>query len=958
MSGASFPGDRRCGVRAAFGLLLLLAGLYPAFPYPVNTWKHIRNVRFTVSYSEEAKPLAGRALAIAEETARVLAEWFGYEFTGNGISIVLADQADDSNGWTSGRDPLVFIDCRPTLSLFRGETDWLRTVLTHELSHVYSLKVLNPPVVIGAFAGITSTADGFEVGAQETFGLNTVPMWFIEGIAQLGSWRLQADSRDPLREMMLRDALRGGQLLDAAQMARFEGTSRDYELAYNQGFSFLLYLRERYGEVTIRDLCRQVRDLGVERALQAAYGQPLARLLQDWRADLERRYAGIEPWGAGWPLFTRNGPMVMELAAARSGKLALANWGNDYTRFSLFQAGPDGRFRELARECGQVLRQDRTTGEVWFNRYAYDPASGVDLLDIYRVGLDGRIERITRASRSIAFDALDGVLVYARYRPERTELVRREPGGEEKVIGTVPPGQSVFSVSLVSREMAALSLGTGSGFRLALLANGELRGLWPEEEILDPVSAGDSRLLFVSSRTGAPQVYWADLREDAGLWYRLTGVAGGARFPALDGAPGAARLVYSVYEKGGYRLHAQEDPFTRDHPVRVEATGLAGPIAAPEPMKKAVSMRAEYNPVWSRPTFSVGLVSSRYMDGSETVTSWTGLAGFSAAAYDAPEELGLEAYGQLAFSLFSDVSVPPAVGLGLLGSFDLGPLRNSLEYSLETEVYYLWPGAHETVFHNGILAESAFQLASRQALSALYELTWHVDTATGYPSVTYLATHRAGLHWRYADSPRAAFDPAGLGQPVVSLYAGADLRVHTFPDPAYDPAVYDLDPHLMGRLVGGALWRILSPGSRLSAGLRLEGYSGLGSVRGGKPTPAAFYFIGGEGSFSGYPAGYAGVNDQLRAAVEVAANPFVDKADATRWYERARLELQLEAGVVRYWDGSLRTAWPLSAGIGLRQAFYLWANRESSVFLRLAVPLNDFTGGIERPWQVYLGYGS
>ena len=218
-------------------IVLLLAGLGSAFSYPVNTWKHARRAHFTVSYCEETAHLVGRALAIAEETAAALAGWFGYEFSGRRISIVLADQVDEPNGWASGRDPLVFIDCRQAPSLFRGGTDWLRTVITHELSHVYSLRVLNPPVVVGVYAGATSTAEGFDVAASETFGLNALPMWFIEGMAQLGSWRLQADSRDPLREMLLRDALLTGRLLGPAEMARFEGTSRDYELAYNQGFS-------------------------------------------------------------------------------------------------------------------------------------------------------------------------------------------------------------------------------------------------------------------------------------------------------------------------------------------------------------------------------------------------------------------------------------------------------------------------------------------------------------------------------------------------------------------------------------------------------------------------------------------------------------------------------------------------------------------------------------------------
>ena len=56
----------------------------------------------------------------------------------------------------------------------------------------------------------------------------------------MGSTRFGSDSWDPMREMVLRDAVANGTLLTASQMARFEGSALDAELAYNQGFSFLL----------------------------------------------------------------------------------------------------------------------------------------------------------------------------------------------------------------------------------------------------------------------------------------------------------------------------------------------------------------------------------------------------------------------------------------------------------------------------------------------------------------------------------------------------------------------------------------------------------------------------------------------------------------------------------------------------------------------------------------------
>jgi hypothetical protein len=952
---AATPGRR---TRAALALVLFFGCIGPLFPYPINSWKHIRTFLFTVTYCERTEHLAARALQIAGETARTLSGYFGYAFTGQRISIVLADHADDSNGWASGRDPLVFVDCRPTGSLLRGETDWLRTVLTHELSHVFSLKILNPPVVVRAWVGIESVEENIEVEVDEYAGLSRVPLWFVEGVAQLGSYHLAADRRDPIREMILRDAVLNDSLLTIPQMARFEGTSLDYELVYNQGFSFLLFLEQRYGETFIKDLCRETRRVGLMPAIEKCCGESAGRLYEAWKADLVQRFARPGAWTAGRPMFERSDPMGMEVAAVRSGEYVIANWGNDYTRFSLYRRARGGRYVPVARDTGRVLREDRATGEVWFNRAVYNYQTGAECYDVYRIGADGSIDRITRGSRCLAFDVLEGHLVYARYRDGRTEIVQLRPDGTEVRLHELPADQPVYSISLVSRDLVLLSLGTPVGPRLAVLAGSGLQMLWPECEILDPVSAGDNRVLFAAALDGSPQIYWADPSAEPRAWYRLTGEPGGARFPALDEGSGEARLFYAAFEQGGYRLYAREQPFDRSHPVRVPDAPVEEGHPAEDAGTIVPSGPAPLDPIWSLPTFTVGLASSRYSDGSRIQMDWVGIAGLNTSFYNAPEDLGLDLFVQVAFPLaMASNALYQAFAGGLLGYFDLGPFRNYLEYTLSTDRYDLGGGYTETDFHHDLYAESDYQLTRCQTLAGLYELTWHVAKITDYNSITYLSTHTAGLRWRWADSRRSAFDPAGLGQPLASLQAGADLKYHQFPDPAYNPSDWDLDPHPMGRLLAGAAFRALSPGSRLSAGVRLDGYSYLGGVRNGKPTPGTLSWIGGSGSFSGYPDGYVPVNDLLRATVEAAANPFVRKDDATAWYERLSLGLKLEAGVARYWDGGLQWDYPLSVEAALRFSFFLHVNRESSVFLRAAVPLNDFAGGIERPYQVYLGYG-
>ena len=97
------------------------------------------------------------------------------------INIVLSDDVrDESNGGTCCLiSSVVTIDCRNTQSLFRDSTNWLRAVISHELSHVYSLSILNPPVAFATYGAVSSTAENITASAAQSWGMNELPEWFI-----------------------------------------------------------------------------------------------------------------------------------------------------------------------------------------------------------------------------------------------------------------------------------------------------------------------------------------------------------------------------------------------------------------------------------------------------------------------------------------------------------------------------------------------------------------------------------------------------------------------------------------------------------------------------------------------------------------------------------------------------------------------------------------------------------
>ena len=586
-------------------------------------------------------------------------------------------------------------------------------------------------------------------------------------MAQIGSYQFHADFRDPIREMVLRDAVRGGTLLTLAEMARFEGTSLDYELVYNQGFSFILFLEKTYGAVSLKGLCAAAREKGLYEALGASYGKKPEALYQDWKDALVARYAGVETWTAGRRAFERADRMGIEAGSVGDGGFVTANWGNDYARFGLFRKGSDGRYSEVCRDTGLVLKMDRSTGDAWFNASAYNRATGVDNYDIFRCGPDGRVTQVTDGARCLAFDVKEGCLVYARYRDGKTEIVQRKPDGTETVLSEVFPGFEVYGLSLTSADTALLAMGTGNAVHLGALSDGRMTYLWKDQEILDATDAGDNRIVFTSTRSGSPQVYWADLQENPGTWFQVTGAAGGARFPAVSGEPGSERLSFSVFEGGSYHLYSLDDPFTRDHPVEVGQDTVEEPSPAGPPLPAAQPVRARANPVFAAPTFYTQLYAVRYDNGVTTATVPYVAIGASGSIFNAPQNLGLDASGTVFSYLYPGTPFTPDFSGVLTFSFDLWQLQSVLQYALQTKSQYS-SGYTFTLIYNELYAQSQYQLSSHHAASASVDFAWLGDKQSF--SDIFFAALTEGVRWRYTDSPSSRFDP---GKPR----AAARLRV-------------------------------------------------------------------------------------------------------------------------------------------------------------------------------------
>lgn len=934
-------------------IAFLLAGA-AASAYQSSAWKHASSEHFTVSYDQRSEARAGQALSIAEETRDALIRFLGEFPSGKRISIVLDDSADEPNGWSSDRVLLVHVDCRQAQGLLRGQADWLRTVLTHELSHAYSLAMMRSPIELQLGAALSSVDEGVEASASYLLGDDRAPIWFIEGLAQMGSDSVGADSRDAVREMVLRDAALGGRLLDLKRMSRFEGSSLESELAYNQGYSLLKYLESSRPDVPLSGLCALIKKKGFASAFRIRYGESPEDLYGRWKEDLlsrARARAGGE-LPAGVKVFDRDGPYVLETASASGTAYVAANWGNDYERFGIFARGKAGTYARIADYSGAALKADRETGEIWFAKSVYDMKSGVDAYDLYSLPPGGRPARATKGARCLAFDAVGGHLIYARYSDGTTEVVSRRPDGAETVLAAFPYGYSVESVSAVARDKALLSIGTAEGPRAAVAADGSLRFLWPGSDVSDLAFAGADRAVFSSSIEGSPQIYWADLAEDPSAWYRITDAPAGCRFPSVESGESGAVLYYSRYESGGFRLYRLDDPFSTERPLRIEGEPVDDRAPDFRPRDDFAGRTvAQGNPVVDLSPITLGVDVARSGE-----TSFYPYAGLGFSAFDAPEDLGIDLSLGLIFPVEVENAALPWLSLGVDGVFAVGAARCSAGYSLNLQSYEE-SGDKWSYADNRLSAGIKFQLASDQELSLRYSMLASVYDDPNRAPIDFYALNSLGLTWSLGKYLYSRFDPADLGGDWLSAWLGAvgaisDVKDRRFYSPSY---ITGARPFL--DLEGELAFHSLLAGGKLGLGGSLYGLGILNAVSGAKVTPAALASIGGSGSFSGYPDGYAGAVDLAMATLEISVNPFVDGDVKTRPIERASLALKLEAGWARCFTGVLETGWPLSIEARLRHRFYESPNRLGTVYGAFAMPLNDFMGSLEDPpFRIYAGY--
>lgn len=581
---------------------LLSAQQNPAFiQYPHNhlDWYTIESEYFLVHFQEGNDRPARVISRIAEEVWEEVTEFYGHK-ADTKISIVLNDREDYSNGAAYFFDNKIEIWLPSLDTPFRGTTDWLRNVITHEFVHIIQIQaslsgsrkrpvtylqwlsyedVRRPDVLYGYPSGIISYP----------FTVVSVPAWFAEGTAQYMTETLHYDHWDAHRDMLLRTRILDGKELGLVEMGHFSSkNSMERELAYNMGFNFTTYLSNRFGAEAVPDITRGLqRTNDIRRAIRSVTGIPGEQVYRDWVDSLRTHYRDFAD-GISVPerdFVAATGFINMHPAVLPDGKIAyLSNTFFDFPRTALFIIDPENGNKEASINTGQsehaqfgFMHSCGMYSSPLINRistgYGFSPDG--DRVVYSRIGLNrfgetyndlhiydrgtGKSDQLTRDARLYEPTwGPDGKTIAALQQRDGTQnlvLVDAESGGITALTDMIG-GEQLFSPawSPDGKWIYAAKSNQKGRKIVRFLLDGDVT----EESILqnehvdfrDPfVSHDGAHLYFAADFNGKFDIYRLHLETDT--MEKLTDVIGGAFMPHTS--PNGD-LLYSEFTSDGYKI--------------------------------------------------------------------------------------------------------------------------------------------------------------------------------------------------------------------------------------------------------------------------------------------------------------------------------------------------------------------------------------------------------------------
>lgn len=243
--------------------------------HPELDWQSAETDHFIISYPKHLEGIENEAASIAEATYAALSENFGITFDYK-IRIFLSDEDEIVNGFAVPYPRSytnIWVHLNDVAENWSGPEKWLRTVVAHELAHIFHFEAVksNIPLI-----GILGTVPGL-----------TAP--WVEGIAQY-----QTEPWHAFRG----DALLRAAFYDGRPSYRDNSSIRNGQLMYATGNSQLRYFSSVYGDTLFPKLLAHREKLlggliqyhNFEKAFKETTGKEYNAFQDEWRRHLNIYY--------------------------------------------------------------------------------------------------------------------------------------------------------------------------------------------------------------------------------------------------------------------------------------------------------------------------------------------------------------------------------------------------------------------------------------------------------------------------------------------------------------------------------------------------------------------------------------------------------------------------------------------------------------------------------------------
>ncbi|MBN2802744.1 MAG: hypothetical protein JXR91_06595 [Deltaproteobacteria bacterium] len=239
---------------------------------PTLVYETIQTEHFIIHFHGGLYEMAERLGTIAEDVYLTNTELLGWEMKTK-VDVRIIDPQDSANGMASPSPyPLIEIYATPPdlESELQAHDYWLYTLFTHEFTHIIHLQMQH---------GIAKMIN--RIFGDVYLPNSMLPTWFIEGLAVMMETHTtsRGRTRSSYYQMVMRThALEGG----FQNLGEASNHTVDYPRGaadYIYGAMFMEYLRDRFGEKKIFEVCHRYASKPVPYFLNTAFKQATGKSL-------------------------------------------------------------------------------------------------------------------------------------------------------------------------------------------------------------------------------------------------------------------------------------------------------------------------------------------------------------------------------------------------------------------------------------------------------------------------------------------------------------------------------------------------------------------------------------------------------------------------------------------------------------------------------------------------------